>query len=677
MKDDIKYMAIEHVDDDCVRCYTCLRHCPACAIRVNEQEEVEHVPERCIQCGTCILWCPTNAFCYKSRKEIIKEMLSTEKVAIILAPAFVASFYPVDPLRVVTALRKLGFAEVHEVAFGAELCTAGYIEYLNNTDKMVIASPCPSIVNYVEKHLPILVDYLCPVFSPMMSEAAFLRRVNPNLKIVFGSPCYAKYSEVKDPNTRGLVDDVILFAEIKELLKEAGIDPKKCEPSLFDGFQPDVGASFAVSGGLTRTAQEYANVSLDLLEQQVKIIEGHDRSIEYLHYLAENIRNGHPERNPRIVDILYCEGCSNGNAVDSPLSKYDRDRVVLEYTKQRRVKNVVSTSIKPASSGDVPFWKKLFGFAKPAEAQEVVSSKKTAKIVMDMKEALRKAGFGEINLYRSFEKKPVEKLKIPPEDTLWEYLRAAGRNTEADLLNCGACGFKTCKECAIAAYNNLVPKGFCIQKKLSDVLDKNEALLREIEEKAQQRVRDLEQHRQRIKALGDKVKEAADAVRISLEEVSKGAEVLVERVRVLSETGQELKKKAQGIEELAFQIDPIVNEIKNIAEQTNLLALNAAIEAARAGDLGRGFAVVADEVRKLAEESQNSVSNISGFANQISEESKKIVSETEAVFRVVEELSEIAEQELGLVEEMTAISNELAAQADILKKEAETEQGEG
>lgn len=82
-----------------------------------------------------------------------------------------------------------------------------------------------------------------------------------------------------------------------------------------------------------------------------------------------------------------------------------------------------------------------------------------------------------------------------------------------------------------------------------------------------------------------------------------------------------LKGRMEQLQEATAKIDSLVTVVRNVAEQTNLLSLNAAIEAARAGELGRGFGVVASEVRSLADQSHQSVieitAQIHGIKNQV------------------------------------------------------------
>lgn len=165
----------------------------------------------------------------------------------------------------------------------------------------------------------------------------------------------------------------------------------------------------------------------------------------------------------------------------------------------------------------------------------------------------------------------------------------------------------------------------------------------------------------------------------STERASHNANTATQLVSRSQDEMNNMKKVMANISENSQKINKITDVIGEIANQTNLLSLNAAIEAARAGEQGKGFAVVAEEVRKLAENSANSVHEISELVSQAVSEanlgvktsqevSQNMIKVSEAVVQTDDMLQQIA----ATMEETSAAMEEMSANIMSLRSISET-----
>ncbi|MCM3174987.1 methyl-accepting chemotaxis protein [Paenibacillus sp. MER 99-2] len=192
----------------------------------------------------------------------------------------------------------------------------------------------------------------------------------------------------------------------------------------------------------------------------------------------------------------------------------------------------------------------------------------------------------------------------------------------------------------------------------------------------------------RISESSMRVADLAKNTTIQAEEGGEAVKQTVSQMHSIQNTVEETNQLVQALHERSNQISAITELIGNIAKQTNLLALNASIEAARAGEHGNGFAVVAGEVRVLAEQSQQSVSEITALTNAVQEDMAasvrmmaKVTTEvgdgmtisTEAIQKFeyilssmrdttpqIEEIAATSQEITAGVQEVAAISRELA-----------------
>ena len=402
---------VSTIKERCRMCYTCVRECPAKAIRIADQQ-AEVIPERCIGCGNCVRVCSQHAKRVASDLDYVYAMLqSGVRVAAIVAPSFPAEFHDIDYKVFVGMLRKLGFVLVNEVGFGADLVAAEYRHLMRwREDRRFIATSCPALVAYVERYHPDLVDSLAPVVSPMIATARALHQQHgKDLQIVFIGPCIAKKGEATSEPVLGDVNAVMTFIELAELFRMRGATPDSVEPSDFDPPHAGFGALFPISRGMLQAA----GLEEDLLTGEVVVVHGHEEFDEAMKEFASY------SPDVRLLECLCCNGCIMGPGLATQASLFERRARVSHYVRQR------------LATLDRTEWKRNLEH------------------------------FGKCDVSRTYLPND-QRVAAPSEEEIRHILERMGKCKPEDELNCGACGYDTCREHAIAIYKGLAESEMCL-----------------------------------------------------------------------------------------------------------------------------------------------------------------------------------------------------------------------
>ena len=395
------------IKDLCRVCYTCVRECPAKAIRIlNGQADV--ITERCIACGNCVKVCSQGAKTYHSSINKVEEILeSKNKSMICVAPSFAAEFTKIDDYKLfVGMLKQLGFDYVTEVSFGADLVAEKYKDvFENQKTKSIITSDCPAIVNYISHYHPDLVEFLAPIVSPAMAMAKVVKQKYGNdIKTVFAGPCIAKKAESDS------FDENITFVELRKLFRIKKISPNSVIASDFDGPFSGKGAYFPVNHGLLKSIDKTEGLGAG----EVITAEGKIKFKEAIDEFENGVINN------QHLELLCCDGCIEGPGMTSSKTQ--------KLVKRFKINDYVNDKL---DNLDFNKWEK------------------------------EKKEYSNIDLTRKFEVKDRRKPK-PNENDIEEVLKKMGKKTGKDMLNCGACGYATCKEHAIAVVEGLAESEMCL-----------------------------------------------------------------------------------------------------------------------------------------------------------------------------------------------------------------------
>lgn len=309
----------------CIKCGKCIAACPyhaivkttvpcedACpvnAIRKNDRGVAEIDFARCIFCGKCFMACPFGAVMERSQiVGVLSAMKRGEKLVAMVAPAADRQF-PGTIEQLLAACSKAGFADVIEVALGAEKTTAHetaeFLERMESDPKtFMTTSCCPAYVNLVGKHLPQLIDHVSLTPSPMVYTHEMVREADPAAKTVFIGPCVAKRSEAR----RKGIDFVLSFEELGAILAGRRIDVLSCEPHPVARPAAATARNFAQSCGVTEAVLDEATGKIPGFTLASKQIDGIDRKTCAMLklYAAGKLQ-------ANFLEVMACPGgCVNG-----------------------------------------------------------------------------------------------------------------------------------------------------------------------------------------------------------------------------------------------------------------------------------------------------------------------------------------------------------------------------
>jgi len=384
---------------NCKDCHRCVRSCPVKAIGIDKGQ-ARVVENRCIVCGRCVTECPQKAKQVKNQVMDVKNKIAYGyKVVMSLAPSFISSFPEYQGDELIQAIKNLGFTDVEETAIGAEIVSAHYSRMLEESNEPVISACCPVVVNVIKTYYPELVKNIAPVVSPMVAHGKVIKQRSGNdTYVVFAGPCVAKIGEAE--KDANSIDAVITFEQLRQWLIESRHN--NFTEKRISAEPQGRGRYFPISGGILKSFMDH-----DETDTEIITVDGIENCMETFDALIKG------DISPRFIEALACSGgCIGGPVSGNQQCMAAKRRQVINYAKS----NSRETELDDNSA---------------------------------------------LSFTRIHQAMPIE-YPLPTEAEITDILSQTGKTTAADEKNCGACGYNSCRDKAIAVFQGLAENDMCV-----------------------------------------------------------------------------------------------------------------------------------------------------------------------------------------------------------------------
>jgi NADH-quinone oxidoreductase subunit G len=385
---DTSSLALERDQNKCVLCGDCVRACheiqsigaidfagrgPTTVVTPAYYKPLAHVD--CVECGQCARVCPTGALAVRSDIDAVSTALADPQQTVIVqvAPACRTALGEMFGKKAgedvsgltVTALRMLGFKQVFDTAFAADLTvleeSSEFLRRKERGEKLpLFTSCCPAWVKFAEQYFPSLLGNISTCRSPQQMFGSLARDYLPramgidrkNMVVVSIMPCTAKKYEAARPefaaDGQRDVDFVLTTQELGQMIKKNGIVFNELTPSGFDqplGIKTGAGIIFGNSGGVSEAvirhvARAFAGITPDQLDvsvvrseaerREMKVVAGSQElrlcivhGLKNARKVAEEVEAG--TSNYDLIEVMSCpHGCIGGAGQPIPANDHIR-----------------------------------------------------------------------------------------------------------------------------------------------------------------------------------------------------------------------------------------------------------------------------------------------------------------------------------------------------------------
>lgn len=472
-------------DQKCRNSYSCVRVCPVNAIEVRAQKEHPTIiAERCIGCGLCFIACSSKAVEFRDSRQEVKMLLSSErKVAAIVAPSIASEFDDItDYRKFVSMLRALGFDYVHENSFGVDLIAARYADLFNRAEgKYFITANCPSIVKLIEKYHPELVPNLAPIVSPMIATAMVVKELyGEEVATVFIGPCIDNKDEALLYREGKLVDGILTFIELRQLFEEFNIQERTVKMSEFDPPYGHWGALYPLPAGILQAAGIRRDIAVSGVITAAGLEDVREGINDFEKYI-DTIRHH--------FNLFFCHGCLLGPGMETHNERFKRRALVRLYAEKR-----VNKLDKEQWEKDLEKWSKL-------------------------------------DFSRSFNPND-QRIPEPPEEAINEVLKIVGKGNPGEELDCGACGYQSCRQFASIVAKGLAVPEMCHTYNLRNKQEYIETL-RQTNRKLAETKRALKESEELAMREKEIAQNASDMMNNMLEKLPTGVVIVDNNLKIL------------------------------------------------------------------------------------------------------------------------------------------------